>query len=157
MWMMLRDPEILAALSAKPALIKNFVEEVLRLESPTQGLYRTATRDTEIRGIAIPQGATLHLRFAAANRDPAVFEDPDAIRLERRNAMRHMAFSQAEHHCPGSGLSRLEMQIAFEALIARLPNLRLADGLNTFDHHPGFVLRALKELHLTFDPSSPKD
>ena len=157
MWIMLRDPEILAALSAKPALIKNFVEEVLRLESPTQGLYRTATRDTEIRGIPIPQGATLHLRFAAANRDPAVFEDPDAIRLERRNAMRHMAFSQAEHHCPGSGLSRLEMQIAFEALIARLPNLRLADGLNTFDHHPGFVLRALKELHLTFDPSSPKD
>jgi len=151
LWMMLRDPEVHAALQADPARIPGFVEEVLRLESPTQGLYRTATRATEIRGVAIPKGATLHLRFAAANRDPDVFDQPDTIRFDRPNAMRHMAFSQAEHHCPGSGLSRLELQIAFKALIERLPNLRLAEGLNDFEHHPGFVLRALKALHITFD------
>jgi cytochrome P450 len=156
LWMMLRDSDVLAALAANPALIKGFVEEVLRLESPTQGLYRTATRETEIRGVHIPKGATLHLRFAAANRDPDVFEDPDTIQLNRPNAMRHMAFSQAEHHCPGSGLSRLELQIAFETLIARLPNLRLADRGNDFEHHPGFVLRALKALHIAFDPVAPQ-
>ena len=150
LWMMLRDPEIHAELRRDPARINGFVEEVLRLESPTQGLYRTATRDTEIRGVKIPKGATLHLRFAAANRDPEVFEDPDRIKLDRRNAMRHMAFSQAEHHCPGSGLSRLELQIAFKALIARLPDLRLPEGRNDFEHHPGFVLRALKALHIAF-------
>jgi cytochrome P450 len=74
------------------------------------------------------------------------------VRFDRPNAMRHMAFSQAEHHCPGSGLSRLELQVAFEALIDRLPNLRLAADKNDFDHHPGFVLRALKALHVAFDP-----
>lgn len=154
MWMMLREPDIYHALRADRRLIKGFVEEVLRLESPTQGLYRTATRETEIRGVTIPKGATLHLRFAAANRDPEVFEDPDSIKVDRSNAMRHMAFSQAEHHCPGSGLSRLELQIAFEVLIDRLPNLALAEGKNDFEHQPGFVLRALKALHLTFDPAT---
>jgi cytochrome P450 len=95
------------------------------------------------------------MRFAAANRDPAMFENPDAIRFDRPNAMRHMAFSQAEHHCPGSGLSRLELQIAFRALIKRLPDLRLAEGRNDFEHQPGFVLRALKALHIAFDPIAP--
>jgi len=153
LWMMLREPEIYAALKTDPSLVNGFVEEVLRLESPTQGLYRTATRDTEIRGVQIPKGSTLHLRFAAANRDPEVFEEPDRVKLDRPNAMRHMAFSQAEHHCPGSGLSRLELQIAFKALITRLPNLRLSEGRNDFEHHPGFVLRALKALHISFGPS----
>jgi cytochrome P450 len=151
LWLMLRDRPVYEALRADPSRIKGFVEEVLRLESPTQGLYRTATRDTEIGGVPIPKGATIHMRFAAANRDPEVFEAPDCIRFDRPNAMRHMAFSQAEHHCPGSGLSRLEMQIAIEALITRLPNLRLPEGRNNFEHHPGFVLRALKELHIAFD------
>lgn len=152
LWMMLREPGLYERLSADRSLIKAFVEEVLRLESPTQGLYRTATRDTEIGGVSIPKGATLHLRFAAANRDPQVFEDPESVRLDRPNAMRHMAFSQAEHHCPGAGLSRLELAIAFDALLDRLPAMRLADERNDYDHLPGFVLRALKALHIRFDP-----
>ena len=151
MWLMLRDRPIYEALCADTSRIKGFVEEVLRLESPTQGLYRTATRDTEIRGVPIPKSATIHMRFAAANRDPDVFEEPDCIRFDRPNAMRHMAFSQAEHHCPGSGLSRLEMQIATEAIIKRLVNLRLPEDRNDFEHHPGFVLRALKKLNIAFD------
>lgn len=152
LWIMLRDPAILAALRDDRSRIKGFVEEVLRLESPTQGLYRTTTCEVEIHGLTIPKGATLHLRFAAANRDPGEFEAPDEVRFDRPNAMRHMAFSQAEHHCPGSGLSRLELQIAFDALIDRLPGLRLAAGRNSFEHQPGFVLRALKQLWVEFDP-----
>lgn len=155
MWLMLRDGSIYRALQEDPSRIKGFVEEVLRLESPTQGLYRTATRDTEIRGVAIPRGATIHMRFAAANRDPEVFEEPDCIRFDRPNAMRHMAFSQAEHHCPGSGLSRLEMQIAIDAIIKRLPKLRLVQDRNSFEHQPGFVLRALKELNIAYDAVNP--
>lgn len=155
LWLMLRDRAVYEALCADPSRIKGFVEEVLRLESPTQGLYRTATRDTEIRGVPIPRGATIHMRFAAANRDPEVFEEPDCIRFDRPNAMRHMAFSQAEHHCPGSGLSRLEMQIAIDAIIKRLPNLRLAQAPYAVEHQPGFVLRALKELHIAFDAVQP--
>ncbi len=151
MWLMLREPEIYAALRADPSKIRTFIEEGLRLESPTQGLYRTATADTEIRGVHIPKGATIHMRFAAANRDPAMFPNPDRVDLCRRNAAQHLAFSQAEHHCPGFSLSKLEQSIAFTALLDRLPTLRFTPGKNDFRHLPGFVLRALKELHLSFD------
>lgn len=152
MWLMLRQPEIYEQLKANKSKIRNFVEENLRLESPTQGLYRTATRETVIRGVTIPKGATLHLRFAAANRDPAVFADPERLDLDRQNAVSHLAFSQAEHHCPGFALSKFEQLIAFEALVDRLPDLRFTPGKNDFTHLPGFVLRALKELHLSFTP-----
>ncbi|MEP7349592.1 MAG: cytochrome P450 [Sphingorhabdus sp.] len=152
MWLMLRDPSVYNLLKADKSKMRTFAEEGMRLESPTQGLYRTVTRDTEIRGVQVPKGATLHLRFAAANRDETVFKDADQINLERPNALRHMAFSQAEHHCPGAGLSRLEQNIAFSALIDRLPNLRLTPDKNRFEYIPGFVLRALGSLHLSFDP-----
>lgn len=154
MWLMLREPDIYRRLQAEKGKIRVFVEEVLRLESPTQGLYRTVTRDTEIRGVPIPKGSMVHMRFAAANRDAAVFKDPDRLDLDRTNAIRHMAFSQGEHHCPGAGLSRLEQNIAFAALIERLPNLRLTPDKNEFEHLPGFVLRALGSLNLSFDPVS---
>ncbi len=150
LWLMLREPAIYDRLRTDGRKIRIFIEEVLRLESPTQGLYRTVTRDTEIRGVVLPKGSTVHLRFAAANRDAAVFADPDRLDLDRTNAIRHMAFSQAEHHCPGAGLSRLEQSIAFTALIKRLPNLRLTPEKNTFEHVPGFVLRALSALHVSF-------
>jgi cytochrome P450 len=153
LWLMLREPGVYDRLKAEPKKIRTFVEENLRLESPTQGLYRTVTRDTEIRGVPLPKGATVHLRFAAANRDPEVFKCPHMLDLDRGNAIKQMAFSQAEHHCPGSGLSRLEQAIAFRRLLERLSNLRLAPGKNDFTHIPGFVLRALKALHLEFDPA----
>lgn len=150
MWLMLRDPEIYRAIVADRSRIPTFAEEVLRLESPTQGLYRTASEDTEIRGIPIPKGATIHLRFAAANRDAAVFPDPDKLDLHRLNASRNLAFSQGEHHCPGAGLSRLEQVVAYERLLERLPNWHLTPGANDFTHLPGFVLRALNHLNLSF-------
>lgn len=152
MWLMLREPGIYRSLLQDPARIPTFAEEVLRLESPTQGLYRTAVADTEIAGAPIPKGATIHMRFAAANRDERVFECPHQLRLDRKNASRHLAFSHGEHHCPGAGLSRLEQVIAYERLLTRLPNLRLTPGANDFTHHPGFVLRALRKLYLSFDP-----
>lgn len=152
MWLMLREPEIYRALLADPSKIPTFVEENLRLESPTQGLWRTAVEDTEINGVPIPKGSSIHIRFGAANRDERVFGCPEALKLDRANANRHLAFSQGEHTCPGAALSRLEQTMAFERLLARLPNLRLTPGKNDFTHHPGFVLRALKNLHLSFDP-----
>jgi cytochrome P450 len=155
LWLMLREPAIYQRLLADRSseTMRTFIEEVLRLESPTQGLYRTAIVDSEIAGVTIPKGATLHLRFAAANRDPAEFPDPERLDLDRPNAARHMAFSQAEHHCPGAPLSRLEMAIAFPILLERLQDLRFTPGANDFTHLPGFVLRALKELRVSFSPA----
>ena len=151
LWIMLREPSIYRRLVQQPEKIPNFAEEVLRVESPTQGLYRTVTVDTEIRGVKIPKGSTVHIRYGAANRDPEIFSEPDKFDMDRGNASKHLAFSQGEHHCPGGPLSRLEQVIAYEQLIKRLPNLRLTPGLNDFTHHPGFVLRALKELYISFD------
>ena len=150
---MLRDPSIHQTLKQDPSMIPTFTDEVMRLESPTQGLYRTATVDTEIRGVPIPKGSTVHIRYGAANRDTDVFECPEKLDLDRANASKHLAFSQGEHGCPGAPLSRLEQVIAYERLLARLKNLRLTPGKNEFKHHPGFVLRGLEELHLSFDPA----
>jgi len=149
-WILLREDGLYEKLLADRALVPKFVEEVLRLESPTQGLYRRVARETEMHGVVLPEDATVHIRYAAANRDERMFDCPHQVDLERSNLRRHMAFSLGEHNCPGSGLSRLEQRMALTAVLERLPNLRFADGRNDFSHHPGFVLRALNELHLDF-------
>lgn len=149
LWILLREPGLYERVRDDRSLVPTFVEEVLRLESPTQGLIRTVTRDTELGGVAIPAGSSVHIRYAAANRDPRLFPEPDAVDLDRANLRRHMAFSLGEHSCPGSGLSRLEQNLALNVVLDRLPNLRLAAD-NDYRHQPGFVLRALRELHLNF-------
>lgn len=147
LWLMLRERNIYEALLADRSRLEQFIEESLRLESPTQGLFRVVATDTEINGTPIPAGATIHIRYAAANRDERVFPNPDVVDLDRMNSRRHMAFSLGEHHCPGSGLSRLEQRIALNAVIDRMPALRLSDD-NDFTHMPGFVLRALNQLNI---------
>jgi len=122
------------------------------LESPTQGLWRGVARDVEIGGVTIPKGATVHIRYGAANRDPERFGQPDDLDVERRNAGRHLAFGAGEHRCPGEGLSKLEQRIAAELFLQRMGNLRFTPDRNDFCHLPGYWLRALKELHVSFDP-----
>ena len=127
----------------------------MRLESPTQGLYRETTQDEEFHGVSIPKGSVIHIRYAAANRDERMFDNPDDVDLERKNLKRHMAFSLGEHHCPGSGLSRTEQHIALNVVLDRLPNLALCEEKNDYKHMPGLVLRSLNKLHVTFDPTEP--
>ena len=150
LWLLLERPDVLARLREDPSLIPAFVEESLRLESPTQGLWRMVAEDVELDGVAIPKGSVLHLRYGAANRDGAMFSDPARLDLDRRNSGRHLAFSAGEHRCPGADLSRVEQHVAFEVLLSRFDDLRLTPGANDFTHLPGFVLRALRELHVSF-------
>ncbi|MEM7569226.1 MAG: cytochrome P450, partial [Pseudomonadota bacterium] len=150
LWLMLREPSLYQRLLDAPDQIPAFVEEVLRLESPTQGLYRVTTRAVEMHGVDIPKGALVHMRYGAANRDPDEYSCPHAPDLGRKNLKRHMAFSQGPHTCPGADLSRLEQRICFTKLLEQLENLQLAPGKNDFQHLPGFVLRALKALHITY-------
>jgi cytochrome P450 len=150
LWLLMRNPGLWEELKADRSKVRFFVEEVLRLESPTQGLFRVTTQDEEIRGVKIPAGSVLHLRFAAANRDPDEFPDPDKLDLSRPNVGRHLAFSQGEHMCPGAGLSRFEQNMAWNILLDRIDRFELVPGKNDFTHLPGFVLRALKELHVSF-------
>jgi len=134
-----------------PAIIENAVEEILRLETPSAGLWRVVTRDTGIRGVAIPKGSLLMLRYAAGNRDEEVFSQPETMDVCRANADDHLAFGQGTHFCPGAMLARKEMQVAFTRLLQRLTNIQLAPGKNDLSHWPNVVLRGMKSLHITFD------
>src|SRR5262245_9462985 len=92
LWLLTSHPEVERRLREQPGRIATFVDEVLRLESPTQGLWRGVARDVEIGGVPIRKGATVHIRYGAANRDPDRFAAPDDLDLGRRNAARHLAF-----------------------------------------------------------------
>lgn len=142
-------PEQWAALQADPSRAPAVTEEVLRLATPTQGMFRLVTRDTEIDGVPVPKGARLLVVYSSANRDPSVFDDPDTFDPDRPNLKEHFAFGKGIHFCLGAPLSRLEMQVAFERLARRLGELRLAEG-NTLEYEPSFVLRGLKRLEIEF-------
>jgi cytochrome P450 len=134
-----------------PNMIDNAVEEILRLESPSAGLWRVVTKDTELQGVAIPKDSLLQLRYAAANRDERVFDNSEQLDVCRKNAGDHIAFGYGTHFCPGAFLGRKEMQVAFARLLHRLTNIQLAEGKNDLTHWPNTVLRGLKELHITFE------
>jgi cytochrome P450 len=120
-------PEHLAAVVADPAAVTNLVEQSLRLYAPVTALSRTVTRDTEVAGQQLKAGERILLLFGSANRDETVFEDADEFHLDRRDG-RHVAFGIGPHRCIGSHLARLEVRIAVEEFIRRVPEFKLAPG-----------------------------
>ena len=111
-----------------PSLIPNAIEEVLRLDSSVIVWRRKTTQTVEIGGVAIPAGADLLLLLGSANRDPAVFEDPERFDIHRANAREHLAFGHGPHLCLGAPLARLEARVVLEEFTARFPSLRLVAG-----------------------------
>ncbi|QMW21929.1 cytochrome P450 [Sandaracinobacteroides saxicola] len=150
--LLMQNPAALAAVRADGKLIPNMVEEMLRLESPTSGLWRVVTRDTELAGVAVAKGSMLMLRFAAANRDPAKFPDPDAFLPERKNARSHLAFGRGIHMCVGNMLSRKELAVAFEELLARMEGFELVPGA-VLEWPPNMLLRGLRALPIRYTPA----
>lgn len=151
MWLLLEHPELMAEIRADHSLIPNFVEEALRIESPVQQLQRRVVADTEIGGVAVPAGARVSVFYAAANRDPSHWDDPEAFDIHREEAKRHVGFGAGVHYCIGAPLARMEGRIAFERLLTRLANIRYSPGKNDFRHGPNHVIRGFKELWLEFD------
>ena len=151
MMLLLQHPDQMRALIDDPSLIANFVEESLRMESPVQALFRVTKEDTELGGTRIPKMSRVAVLYASGNRDEAQFPDPDRFDIRRANAKTHLAFGQGVHFCVGAALARLEARVAFETLLSRLKNIRLAAG-NDFAHTPSFILRGLKALQVEFDP-----
>ncbi len=154
MTLLIDNPDQQRALRDDPEKIPNFVEEVLRMESAVQGLFRIVKEDTELGGVKLAKGSRLLLRYAAANRDAAKFDNPDKLDVCRPNAGAHLAFGAGIHHCLGAQLARYEMLAAFQAIVARMENLAYSPGRNTFEHHPHLCLRGLKELWITFDKAN---
>ena len=140
-------PGLFDALKADSSLLRIFIEESLRLRSPTQGLStRLTSRDEVFGAVEIPKGSVLHLRWAAANIDPNEFECPMDVKLDRKAASRHLAFSAGPRVCPGAGISRLEQHIAWTRLLECLDSIAYGTD-NTFKHQPGIMLGTL-ELNL---------
>jgi len=124
--LLLDNPEHLRTLSQRPELWPNAVEEILRLESPVQLTARFALKDTEVAGKQVGQGELVVVYVAAANRDPAVFTDPNWFDIERENAGRHLAFSGGRHFCLGAALARAEGEVGLRAFFDRFPEVRSA-------------------------------
>ena len=119
-------PDQAAKLRARHELLPNAVEEMLRYDSPVTNSGRIASRDLEIGGVPIGEGETLSVSLAAANRDPAVYPDPDEFDVERADTHHH-AFGGGRHFCLGAHLARLEAQEAFRALLRRFGRLRVGE------------------------------
>lgn len=143
---LLRHPTELAKLKADPGLSPKVVEETLRYWGPVDFLAaRIAKEDLELGGTSIGKGEPVMVGLASANRDPARFTNPDAYDITREGAERHVAFGKGIHLCVGAPLARVEGQIAFEALIRRFPEMRLAASVEEIRWSKSF-LRGLPEL-----------
>lgn len=147
---LVENEDILSALQNDPSLIANFAEEVLRLESPAQGMFRRVARDTVLGGVELKENEILSLRFGAANRDEDKYDRADRIDLHRKPPGGHLAFGIGRHHCVGAPLARQELISSFEILLSRLDNFRRQDATRELDYVPSFFGRHLVDLPVTF-------
>jgi cytochrome P450 len=154
LWLLFQFPEVEQALRADTARIRNFVEETLRIESPTQGLFRYVAQDTEVAGVALTKGSVLSIRYGAGNRDPRRFPEPAVPDLQRKNPGRHLAFGLGEHVCPGATLSRFEQNWAWQILLERLAKIAPVPEKDDYQHVRGIWLRALSQIHLRFEATA---
>ncbi len=135
-----------------PELMDAAVEEFLRWVTPQQGLFRTATRDTEIGGVQIRQGEKVFLAWAAANHDPAAFPDPHEVRFDRPDS-RHVSFGVGAHLCLGLNVARVEMRVAFAKVLQRLPDYVVDESEVAFPPGMGIV-NGVEHLPVTFTPGA---
>jgi cytochrome P450 len=133
-----------------PSLIPNAIEEVLRFDSSVIAWRRKTTQAVEIGGVPVPAEANLLLLLGSANRDPAVFEDPDRFDIHRRNAKKHLSLGSGTHFCLGAPLARLEARVVLEELSVRLPSLRLVPG-QTLRFQPNTTFRGPLALLVEWD------
>jgi len=152
----IKTPGLEQLLRDETARLPNFIEEVLRADAPIQGLFRRATRDTDIGGVPVPAGSMVQLMYGAANRDPAQFDKPDEFDIERANARRHLTFGYGPHVCVGNQLARGELRIAFTRLLQRVKNLRLARPQEPIEYIAHSFAYGIKALDVAFDRNDPE-
>ncbi len=148
------QPEVLAKLQQSAdddKLMNRFVEELLRIEPPVRGLSRMTTRDVELGGKLLPQGAHLLLMYASANDEPEVFPEPRKFDMDRTNIMKHVSFGGGVHKCVGIALARMEIKVAARQLVRRLGNFRLAIDENAIAFLPTVATRTMESLPVTFE------
>ena len=151
-------PELQDELREHKDRIPNFIEEALRLESPVKTDFRLALRTTTVGGVEIKAGTPVMLLNGAANRDPRRFECPYDFRVDRENALNHIAFGRGVHSCPGGPLARAEGRVSVERILDRTRDIRLSEehhgppGNRTFRYEKTWILRGLTKLYIEFMP-----
>jgi cytochrome P450 len=151
-------PELQQRLRADRDLIPRFVEECLRIESPTKIDFRLARKTTTLGGVRIKAGTVVMLCLGAANRDPRKFDHPDDFDLDRPNVREHIAFGRGIHTCAGTPLVRVEARITINRMLDRMRDITIGEaehgpaGARRYTYEPTFLLRGLTELHIEFTP-----
>ncbi|GAB3153980.1 cytochrome P450 [Micromonospora sonneratiae] len=157
LFLLLHEPQRWEELLQQRELLADAVEEGLRMEGPVQWLSREAAQDTELGGVTIPKGSTVMVLYSAANRDPEAFPEPDEFCPARRGATRtgakHVAHGRGIHYCVGAGWSRVAIRAGVEALMDRLPDVRLRADFTPEFHLPEPMVRCVKALPAVWQPS----
>jgi cytochrome P450 len=143
-WSLYRNPDQLARLRAYHELLPRAIEEMMRWDTPLQMFERWVLEDFELHGQQIPKGAELGLLFGSANRDPGVFDRPDALEVDREPNP-HLTFGAGVHFCLGAPLARLELETSFGTLLRRLPEMELVEAPVW---KPNYIIRGLQELRV---------
>jgi cytochrome P450 len=154
MRLLAEHPDQWQRVRADPSRIDAVVEETLRLSTPTQGMWRVVTRDTQLGGVSLTAGSRIVIVFSAANRDTALFDQPDEFDPDRDNLRLSLAFGKGIHFCLGANLSRLEGQVALQELSKRIESFTLPAS-NEFHYFPSFMLRGLTSLDVDFVAAQP--
>jgi cytochrome P450 len=150
-------PDFQQVLREQPARIPAFIEESLRMNSPTKVDFRLVRKTTTLGGVDLPAGTIVMLCLGAANRDPRKFEDPHEFRPDRGNVREHIAFGRGIHSCAGAPLARVEGQITVRRLLDRMRDIRPDENehgpadARRYAYDPTFLLRGLTTLYIEFD------
>lgn len=153
------QPELQQRLRADRNLIGTFIEEALRMQSPTKVDFLLARKSTTLGGVHIPAGTVLMLCLGAANRDPRKFDNPNEFRADRKNVREHIAFGRGIHTCAGAPLARVEGQITINRILDRTRDFTISEAKHgsprnrQYHYEPTFLLRGLTELHIEFTPA----
>jgi len=148
--LLIENPDQKRKLIDDPSLIKSAVEEMLRVTTPIVSFSRTVTKDTELRGKQLERGQKILLAYPSANRDPDEFEDPDAFRIDRNP--NHVAFGLGSHFCLGANLARMEMSVALEQVLRRMPDMEYSAGGPVLV--PSSLVRTCAEMKVRFTPET---
>ncbi len=152
-------PHLQRKLRGERERIPDFIEETLRIESPSKVSFRVARRATSLGGVRVPSGDLVMLALGAANRDPRHFDEPNEFQMDRDHLRDHLAFGRGHHACPGAVLARLEARVTLERFLERTTDIGISEaehgpaGARRYSKVPTFLLNGVTALHLEFDRS----
>ena len=149
LWLLANNPDQWELLRSRPNLIPRAIHEAIRIESPVQFFSRVATEDTDIDGTPIMAGSRVFVIYAAANRDPRRFEDPDSFKIERESTD-HVGFGHSAHRCVGMNLALMEITAMLTALVGKVRAIELIDAKRA----DNAILRGFEKLALRLVPST---